>query len=78
MSITAALKRFFGPKPTPSQLAYKRVLNVLKGKADGAKIAQAQARAARSVRAGVHIDEAVNRARMWALNATDHFNRPAC
>lgn len=52
-------------------LAQKRVLDLLRSKCSEQRIAQAQARAERSARAGLPVDDAVRRAVAWALHATE-------
>lgn len=65
-----------GEAPPAHEVARARVLKRLKGSVTGERLAQAQARAERLVLAGAPIDNAVNRAIVWALYATDPNNPP--
>lgn len=51
--------------------ARHRVLRAARGRCTGARLAEAQSRAERSVRAGIAVDVAVYRANAWARNALD-------
>ena len=53
------------------QRIHDAVSAALRGRCETSRIAQAQARAARNLRAGVLFDEAKDRAVLWALYATD-------
>lgn len=53
------------------QRIHDAVFASLRGRCENSRIAQAQARAARNLRAGVSFAEAKDRAVLWALYATD-------
>lgn len=76
--------RLLGRRPgaviteTAAEIARRRVLENLKDKGiRNDRIAQAQARAARSVSAGKSISDAVYRALAWARDAVETFPDPA-
>lgn len=59
------------PRQTPEQLARSQITDQLLHRVGPSIIAQARARAARSLAAGVPLGEAIRRAIAWALSA-DH------
>lgn len=56
--------------------ARRRVLRACRGRCNGSRIAEAQSRAERSVRAGVDLDVAVHRANAWARDALPVVRSP--
>jgi hypothetical protein len=63
-------------EPTPEQQASDQVAAVLRERVTGTILAQAKARAERSVRSGVPLDDAVRRACAWALNESPRDPQP--
>lgn len=57
-------------------IARHRVLRANRGRCTGERLALAQGRAERSVRAGVPVDVAVYRANAWARDALPAFRTP--
>lgn len=72
MSATVASLFDYGTRRAEmEQRIHDAVFAALRGRCENSRIAQAQARAARNLRAGVMFDEAKDRAVLWALYATD-------
>jgi hypothetical protein len=63
--------RAFGPADTNEQRVRSAIRNHLRGRCGPSRIAQAEARAERRVKAGNTIADAVGYAIRWALNASD-------
>lgn len=58
------------------QRIHDAVFSALRGRCENQRIAQAQARAARNLRAGVRFGEAMDRAVLWAMYSTDGMRSP--